>query len=329
MPVLAQRVVAPHPLAHEQTLETVGVLDPLPQQPLPLTLDAPPILFLDSRWADHRADPRLATRESHQRSQQRLAVDPVTLGSPHAAGDGDRGRIDYPALDALALEQAVQREAVQPRFLNRHNRHRRAHLPLMEPFAFLEHDAEELMALLIRQVRVVSKNFREAPDHCQRRLQVRSWAIPDNMSSYDVNGTLFTVPTSCAGGAGRPASGRLRRNALADERQELRRRQWPCGGLTLRWWVLSRYLAVLSSVYFYAARWNVSSSPATANGAIFGRCISRRPNEGCSCTTDPGQRLVDLARVWMRSPTRISTSRSGTMANSVPAALRRDPMTIA
>ena len=103
---------------------------------------------------------------------------------------------------------------------------------LMEPFAFLEHDAEEPMALFIRQVRVVSKNFREAPDHCQRRLQV----VGDSrqLSSYDVNGTLSMVPTSCAGGAGQPASGRLRRNALADERQELRRRQWLCGGLTLR-----------------------------------------------------------------------------------------------
>ena len=43
---------------------------------------------------------------------------------------------------------------------------------LMEPFAFLKHDAEEPLALVIRQVRIVSKNFREAPDRCQRRLQL-------------------------------------------------------------------------------------------------------------------------------------------------------------
>jgi hypothetical protein len=42
----------------------------------------------------------------------------------------------------------------------------------MQPLAFLKHDAEEPIALAVRQVRVVDQDFREASDRRQRRSQV-------------------------------------------------------------------------------------------------------------------------------------------------------------
>src|SRR4051794_11771440 len=117
--VLAQRVVARDPLAHEQALDAVGVLDPLPQQRPALARDPPAVLLLDARRMDHRANPWFAAPEGQERAQQRLAVDRVALGASHPPGHGDGGGIDHPALDTIGLEQAMDREAVQPGLLDR------------------------------------------------------------------------------------------------------------------------------------------------------------------------------------------------------------------
>ena len=57
-----------------------------------------------------------------QGAKQRLAVDPVGLGSPPPARRRNRGRIDDVALDSFPLQQAMQPEALQPRLLNRDDR---------------------------------------------------------------------------------------------------------------------------------------------------------------------------------------------------------------
>jgi hypothetical protein len=100
------------------------VLNALPQQRPALARDPPAILLLDARRMDHRANTRLAASEGEERAQQRLAVDRVAFGASHPPGHGDGGGINHPALDTVGLEQAVDREAVQPGLLDRDGSHR-------------------------------------------------------------------------------------------------------------------------------------------------------------------------------------------------------------
>src|SRR4029453_18986271 len=44
--LLAERIIVRSSLAHQQTLDAVGVLDPLPQQPPSLARDPPAVLVL-------------------------------------------------------------------------------------------------------------------------------------------------------------------------------------------------------------------------------------------------------------------------------------------
>jgi len=79
------------------------VLNALPQQRCALARDPAAVLFARAWRHCHGADPRLAALPSHQRAQQRLAVDRIGLGAPMASRHGNRRRIDDVALDAVGL----------------------------------------------------------------------------------------------------------------------------------------------------------------------------------------------------------------------------------
>src|SRR5271156_2035192 len=92
--VLVQRIVVGDPLAEQQSSNAVRVLNALPQQRCALARDRAAVLFARAWRHCHGADPRLASLPSHQRAQQRLAVDRIGLGAPVASGHGNRRRID-------------------------------------------------------------------------------------------------------------------------------------------------------------------------------------------------------------------------------------------
>src|SRR3954466_2623279 len=84
-PVLAQRLVAKHPLSEEQPSDPVDVPHPLAHQDPTLAADTPAVLLL-RRWRPgHRTHPRLATLEGHQGTHQGLAINPVGLRPPPPA----------------------------------------------------------------------------------------------------------------------------------------------------------------------------------------------------------------------------------------------------
>jgi len=117
--VAPERLVVGDPLREQQSLDAIDVLDALGDQRLAFATEAAPVLLLRGGRDGHGADARLAALERQQRPQQSLAVEPVGLGAAAAAGGGDRRRVDDVAFDALALQQAVQPEAVEAGLLDR------------------------------------------------------------------------------------------------------------------------------------------------------------------------------------------------------------------
>jgi hypothetical protein len=111
-------MVIPDPLAAEQAFDPIGVPNAVLEQRAALARQAPAILFLRARRANHGANPSLAARPGHQRPQQRVAVNRVGLCSPMPAGDRDRSRVDHVALDPVGDEQAMDSKLLQSRFLN-------------------------------------------------------------------------------------------------------------------------------------------------------------------------------------------------------------------
>jgi hypothetical protein len=99
--VPAPRVELGDALGTEQALDAVRVPDPLLDERLALTGNAPHILLLRAGWHDHGADPRLAALPRQQRAQQSLAVDGISLGTPLAPRDGNGGGIHDMAFDAF------------------------------------------------------------------------------------------------------------------------------------------------------------------------------------------------------------------------------------
>jgi hypothetical protein len=97
----------------------------LPQQRRALARDPAPVLLIRGWRHCHGADPRLAPVPGHQRAQQRLAVDGIGLGAPVTSRHSNRRRIDYVALNAVGLEQAMNPETIEPDFLDRYNLDRR------------------------------------------------------------------------------------------------------------------------------------------------------------------------------------------------------------
>src|SRR3954469_1750633 len=111
------RVVA-DPLGEQKPLDAVDVLDPFGGQDLAFTTDPAPILLVWGRSLDHRTHPGLAPLVGQQGANQSLTVDPVRLRPPTPPGCRDRGGIDDMALDPFLLQDAVDPEPVQPRFLD-------------------------------------------------------------------------------------------------------------------------------------------------------------------------------------------------------------------
>src|SRR4051812_12825461 len=80
--------------------------------------DPAAILLVRGRSLDHRTHPGLAPLVGQQGANQSLAVDPIGLRPPTPPGGGDGSGIDDIALDPFALQDAVDPEPVQPRFLD-------------------------------------------------------------------------------------------------------------------------------------------------------------------------------------------------------------------
>src|SRR5438552_12220775 len=85
--VAAQRRIVGDALGEQQSLDPIDVL---PRSPIKV-LRSRAVLVLHARRPGHRAHPRFAALESHQRAKQRLPVGPVGLGAPASARGCDRG----------------------------------------------------------------------------------------------------------------------------------------------------------------------------------------------------------------------------------------------
>src|SRR5687768_6531736 len=80
-PVRTPRIIVGNALREEHALEPVDMPDALSDEGLQLTAEAPPVLFVWGRDADHGADARLAPLVGQQGAHQSLAVNPVGLGA--------------------------------------------------------------------------------------------------------------------------------------------------------------------------------------------------------------------------------------------------------
>ena len=116
--VAVQGLVVADPLGEQKPLDAVDVLDPFGCQRLALPTDPAPILLLGRRSLDHRTNPGLAPLVGQQGANQGFAIDLVGLRPPTPPGRGDGGGIDDMALDPFRLQDAVDPEPVQPRFLD-------------------------------------------------------------------------------------------------------------------------------------------------------------------------------------------------------------------
>ncbi len=118
LPIAMQRLVSGYALAEQQTFDAIDVLDPLGDQNLALAAKPTAVLFLRCRRFDHGAHPGFAALVGQQRTKQRLAVNPIRLRLPALARGCDRGGIDDVAFNPFILQDTMNPEAVQPRFLN-------------------------------------------------------------------------------------------------------------------------------------------------------------------------------------------------------------------
>jgi hypothetical protein len=121
--VLVQWIEARDALSGEQTLDAVRVPNPLLQQYRALAAYPPTVFLFRCRRHDHCANTRLSALPCQQRSQQRLAVDRIGLGSPPAPRHGDGRGIDNMTFNAVGLQQPVDPKTVQSSFLDYHNLH--------------------------------------------------------------------------------------------------------------------------------------------------------------------------------------------------------------
>src|SRR3954454_12834646 len=129
--VSVQGLVVADPLGEQKPLDAIDVLDPFGGQDLALPTDPAPILLLGGRSLDHRTNPGLAPLVGQQSANQGFAplvgqksanraspINLVGLRPPTPPGGGDGSGIDDMALDPFALQDAVDPEPVQPRFLD-------------------------------------------------------------------------------------------------------------------------------------------------------------------------------------------------------------------
>src|SRR5881227_2588394 len=116
--VAVQGLVVADPLGEQKPLDAVDVLDPFGRQDVALPTDPAPVLLVWGRGLDHRTHPGLAPLVGQQSANQGFAIDLVGLRPPPPPGAGDGGGIDDMALDPFLLQDAVDPEPVQPRFLD-------------------------------------------------------------------------------------------------------------------------------------------------------------------------------------------------------------------
>src|SRR5579872_2548321 len=117
-PIAAHRLIVGDTLGEEQTLDPIDMAGPLVDQDLAFATNTAAILLFDARDPDHRTDPRLAALVGEQGAHQRFPVDLVGLCAPAPPRRRNRGRIDDIALDALALQHAVDPKAVETSLLD-------------------------------------------------------------------------------------------------------------------------------------------------------------------------------------------------------------------
>jgi hypothetical protein len=106
------------PRGAKQSLDAVCMPDPLLDEGVPLTRDAPQVLLLGAGRHHHGTDPWLSPLPGQERAQQRLAIDRIGLGASLAPGDCHGRGINDVALDTPALEEPVHPKTFEARLLN-------------------------------------------------------------------------------------------------------------------------------------------------------------------------------------------------------------------
>ena len=112
---LAQgRLEAADAQAGQGALHPVHDPGALADEPLPLAARALGVLLLEGRDRGHAAVVRLAAQPAQEGALEQLGVEPVGLGPPVLARDGDARRVDDVGLDAARPQPAGEPEAVAP-----------------------------------------------------------------------------------------------------------------------------------------------------------------------------------------------------------------------
>ena len=112
---LAQgRLEAADAQAGQGALHPVHDPGALADQALPLAARALGVLLLEGRDRGHAAVARLAAQPAQEGALEQLGVEPVGLGPPVLARDGDARRVDDVGLDAARPQPAGEPEAVAP-----------------------------------------------------------------------------------------------------------------------------------------------------------------------------------------------------------------------
>ncbi|NRQ15268.1 hypothetical protein BHMPCIPO_02516 [Ensifer sesbaniae] len=115
--------VALNALAQEQSFDAVDVENPLGDQRFTLSANPAAILFFGRWHPDHRANPWLSAFVCHQRADQRLAINSISLCPSVSARHRNRRGIDNVTFDPdFTIQNPVDPEPVKPCFLDDHKR---------------------------------------------------------------------------------------------------------------------------------------------------------------------------------------------------------------
>ena len=110
--VAQRRLEAADAEAGQAALHPVHDAGALADQALALAVGAPGVLLREGRDRGHAAVVRLAAQPAEKGALEQLGVEPVGLGPPVLARDGDARRVDHVRLDAAGPQPARQPEAV-------------------------------------------------------------------------------------------------------------------------------------------------------------------------------------------------------------------------
>src|SRR3954451_25475119 len=106
------RLEAPHSQARQGRFDPVHDPGALSHQAFALAGGAPGILFLQGRNGSHVTMLRLAPQPAQEHALEQGGVEPVGLGAPMLARDGDAGRGNDMRFNAVRSKPARQAEAV-------------------------------------------------------------------------------------------------------------------------------------------------------------------------------------------------------------------------